>query len=71
MAKIAADAFLKALVSAGVVTDPDTVTRVIIDARPGKPLYIHVEHVGDERILGAVSTLSELAPPTTEPGGGV
>lgn len=62
MAKIMADAFLQALVTAGVVTEPDTVTRVIIDARPGRPLYIHMEHIGDERILGAVSTLSELAP---------
>lgn len=54
---ITGDAFFKALTAAGIFRDGERVRRVVIDARTGHALVIHVERYGDERLLSVVATL--------------
>jgi hypothetical protein len=61
MAKTNSVLFLQALVAAGVLSgDTSNITRVIIDARVGQPLLVHVEHIGDNRLLDTVPALREV-----------
>lgn len=57
MNKISGDEFFKALLSADVFRDGETVRRVVIDAQAGHALVIYVERYGDERLLSVVPTL--------------
>lgn len=53
------DGFIKQLVAAGVLPADQShqVARVVIDARPGYYLTMHVQTVGDSRLLDVVPTL--------------
>jgi hypothetical protein len=63
----------KALVQAGVVRDDDQVTRVVIDAKMDHVVRIHVERLGDVRLLDVIPMLSGIeissvdAPPSANP----
>jgi hypothetical protein len=59
MPKITSLPFLEALVEAGVVSNTNTITRVVIDAKVGEPLRVHVEHIGDKSLLDTVPELRE------------
>jgi hypothetical protein len=48
-------AFAKALEEAGVISDLNSITRVIIDIQPGDAVRVYVERVGDNRLLDAIS----------------
>lgn len=48
-------AFAKALEEAGVISDLNSITRVIIDIQPGDVARVYVERVGDKRLLDAFS----------------
>ena len=50
--------FAAALEAAGVITDIDTITRVIIDVDPAKSVEIHIQRIGDERLLDIVPMLA-------------
>jgi hypothetical protein len=50
--------FAKALESAGVISDIDSILRVVIDIDPAKCVEIHIQRVGDERLLGVVPMLA-------------
>lgn len=43
--------FIQSLLDAGVVSPAENVTRVVIDARADGFVQLHVERVGDERLL--------------------
>lgn len=51
------DAFGEALHAAGILPDHRRVARVVIDARPGHALVMHVQYLADERILDVVPGL--------------
>lgn len=60
-------AFAKALEEAGVISDLNSITRVIIDIQPGDLVRVYVERVGENRLLDAFSgplgmMLAEHAP---------
>lgn len=50
--------FLKALAAAGIIHDGDHVRRVIIDAEMGSVVVVHVERLGDERLLHIARNLT-------------
>ncbi len=58
MSVITGDRFCRALAEAGVLPDADKAVRVVIDARPGHFLVMHVQYVADEQMLDVVPTLS-------------
>lgn len=69
MALITGNALIRALADLGVVPPAERVRRVVVDARAGHATVIHVELIGDERLLEVVPTLegvdirpTELAP---------
>lgn len=60
-------AFAKALEEAGVVSDLNSITRIVIDIN-GLEARVYVERVGDKRLLDAISgplgmMLAEATPP--------
>lgn len=59
MSKITSLPFLMALADAGILTDQNSVARVVIDAKVGEPLRVHVEHIGDQSLLDTVPHLRE------------
>jgi hypothetical protein len=50
--------FAAALEAAGVISDLDTIERIIIDVDPAKMVTIHVQRVGDERLLEIAAVLA-------------
>ena len=48
------------LAAAGVVADPSAVNRVVIDARRGSPVVVHVELVADTGVLKAIRSSALL-----------
>lgn len=57
MSIILADKMLEALESAGLIRVEDRVRRVVIDLQIGHVAVIHVECIGDERLLNIVPGL--------------
>ena len=55
--KISADAFLRALADAGVISEGDEIRRVVIDAQVRHAVHVYVERFGDERLLSVAVTL--------------
>lgn len=51
---------LDALKEAGIVRDGDNVRRVIIDIQADCAVIVHVERIGDERLLNVVRTLEGI-----------
>lgn len=53
------DEFIKRLVAAGVLSEDEgrQVARVVIDAQAGYYLTMHVQTIGDARLLDVVPTL--------------
>jgi len=54
---ISSAALFDALVAAGVVREGERIRRVVIDALVGESVVIHVERLGDTRLLSVVRTL--------------
>ena len=52
------DAVAKALHAAGIVPDPNTIRRVVIDLQAGQVAVLHLELLADVRILDVVPTLA-------------
>jgi hypothetical protein len=50
--------FAKALEAAGVVSDIDSITRIVIDIDPAKLVEIHIQRAGDARLLDIVPMLT-------------
>lgn len=50
-------ALLKALTDAGIIRTGDFVRRVVIDAPCDGAVLVHVERIGDSRLLDVVPTL--------------
>lgn len=60
MATVLGHVFAKALEDAGVVHDLNTVTRIVIDIRDAmKPVDIHIQRLGDERLIDLAAVLAE------------
>lgn len=57
---LTASAFHQALVDAGVIRDGECIRRIVIDARAGAAVKIHVERFGDTRLLDVVRTLDGI-----------
>lgn len=57
---IAGREFAKALEAAGIVSDLNTIKRIVIDVRPDR-VDIHVQRMGTERLLGLAPLLEPLA----------
>jgi hypothetical protein len=57
MSAVSAERFHEALVAAGVVRRGDRIRRVVIGAQMGHALVMHVERIGDSRLLDVVPTL--------------
>lgn len=47
-------AFAKALEEAGVVSDLNSITRIVIDIQAGDAARVYVERIGDKRLLDAI-----------------
>lgn len=52
--------FHEALVRAGVIRADEFIHRIVIDAKAGHAVVIHVERVGDDRLLDVVQTLDGI-----------
>ena len=50
-------AFAQALGAAGIVTDLDSVERIVIDIRSDRLVEIHVVRIGDERLLAGFADM--------------
>lgn len=63
--------FAAALVAAGVIPEADSVQRIVIDVKDaGEPVIIHIERIGDERLLDVVRHLDGIEVRTGRPAGG-
>ena len=56
--------FAKALEAAGVVSDLNTIERIVIDVRADDVVHVHVQRMGTERLL----SIAPLLPPLIEDG---
>lgn len=66
---ITANAFHDALVAAGVIRDGEHIRRIVIDAQDSRPVVIHVERFGDERLLDVARTLDGVEVRAGQPAG--
>jgi hypothetical protein len=57
---IMSEAFGQALADAGIIHDPDKVSRIVIDAQQGRAVMLYVERFGDERLLKVAQTLDGI-----------
>jgi len=57
---ITSERFHEALVAAGVVRAGERIRRVVIDAKAGEAVILHVERFGDERLLDVVRGLEGI-----------
>lgn len=55
-----ADKLYEALIDAGIVRRGERIRRVVIDARAGYPVIMHVERITDDRLLDVVATLDGI-----------
>lgn len=51
----------QALKAAGFLDDLNTVSRIVIDIRATHLPVVHVEHYGDERLIGMVALIGPAA----------
>ena len=58
--KILGREFAKALEAAGVVSDLNTIERIVIDVQAMQPVRIYVQRIGDEQLLPAAGILGML-----------
>ena len=58
MARIRGRVFAQALADAGVVSDLDTIMRIVIDVRAHEPVWIHVQRLGDDRLIDLAAMLT-------------
>lgn len=54
---ISAETFHDALIAAGVLRTGERVRRIVIDAQLGHAVVVHVERIGDQRLLELARTL--------------
>jgi hypothetical protein len=52
--------FAKALEEAGVVTDLDSILRIVIDVNPAECVQIYVQRIGDRRLLDVAGILGTM-----------
>lgn len=52
--------FHQALVDAGVIRDGERIRRIVLDARAGQPVMLHIERFGDSRLLDVVQSLDGI-----------
>ncbi len=50
-------AFCRTLIQAGILTAADKPRRVVVDARRDHVVIVHIEYLGDERLLEVVAGL--------------
>jgi hypothetical protein len=50
--------FAKALEEAGVVSDLDGIERIVIDVRPDDVIRVHVQRIGDWRVIDLAEMLA-------------
>lgn len=55
--RLTADSLHAALVEAGVIRSGEAIRRIVIDAKAGSIVVIHLERWGDARLLDVVRTL--------------
>ena len=64
--KILSGEFAQALADAGIIDDPGSISRIVLDAKAGEPLRMYVEHFADERWLNVALALDGIEI-TTQP----
>ena len=52
--------FFRALEAAGVISDLDSITRVIIDVRPGEMVQLYVQRVAGQPLKEVAGLLGEM-----------
>jgi hypothetical protein len=52
--------FARALEAAGVISDLDSITRVVIDVNPGEVVTVYVERVGGPALKDVTGLLGEM-----------
>jgi hypothetical protein len=57
---IAAEAFARALADVGIIQDPERIARIVIDVQAGCAVVMHVQHLGDERLLKVAQSLEGI-----------
>jgi hypothetical protein len=67
MSIILGDVFARALADAGIICQLDHVRRIVIDARVGDVVVVHVERLGDSRLLNVVRSLDGVEVRYDEP----
>ena len=62
MSRLTSDRFAAALVEAGILyaDDPLRIRRIVIDAQAGHVVVMHVEYLGDTRLLDVVRGLDGI-----------
>lgn len=58
--RLTSRAFHDALVDAGVIRAGENIRRIVIDAKAGDVVVVHVERIGDTRLLDVVRTLDGI-----------
>jgi hypothetical protein len=61
MTKISEKAFTDALVRAGIISanDLSRIRRIVIDVRPMQPVYIHIQYIGEDNLLGVLPLFAD------------
>lgn len=67
MALVLATAILAAMEDAGIIRREDRVRRVVIDLPVGEVATIHVERVGDQKLLNVIPSLAGVEIVREEP----
>ncbi len=57
MALVLANKVMDALAEAGVISVEDRIRRVVIDLKVNEVAVIHVERIGDEKLLNVVPSM--------------
>ena len=50
--------FAKALEDAGIVSDLSTIERIVIDVRSDDAVRVHVQRIGDDRLIDLAAILA-------------
>lgn len=58
--RLTSHVFHEALVAAGVIRAGENIRRIVIDAKAGDAVVIHLERYGDTRLLDVVRTLDGI-----------
>ena len=67
MSAILSDAVMKAFVAAGLITDEENATRLVLGLQAGKVPVMHVQRIGDKRLLAVVPSLEGVEIRREEP----